>query len=50
MDGVGVEGGVGEAGGGTHSQDLRDLGLQLLNLLVLGGHQTCEIQHKRLGK
>lgn len=41
VDGGGVKGGVGEAGWGTHCQDLSDLGLQLLNLLVLGAHQPC---------
>lgn len=43
MDGGCVKGSVGEAGrgAGAHCQDLSDLGLQLLNLLILGGHQPC---------
>lgn len=46
MDGGGVERGVGEAGGGAHCQDFSDLGLQLLNLFVLGGHQSYTKQSK----
>lgn len=44
VDGSGVEGGVCEAGGGAHGQNLCDLGFQLLNLLVFGCHQPCTTQ------